>query len=51
MTKTTAQRKLDEIHAILDKGKEQPSMLFVIDIVTWIMRDRIEQLKQVINVD
>ena len=39
-------QKLDEIQKLLDNGKSQGSIHFVIDAIAWLINDRVDQLKK-----
>ena len=39
-------QKLNEIRKLLDDGKDQSAIHFVIDAVAWLVNDRVDQLKK-----
>lgn len=39
-------QKLNEIQKLLDDGKDQSAIHFVIDAVTWLINDRVDQLSK-----
>lgn len=44
-----ADQKLNEIQKLLDDGKDQKTIHFLIDAITWLINDRVDQLKGVLS--
>ncbi len=41
-----ADQKLNEIRKLLDDGKYQKTIHFIIDAISWLINDRVDQLKK-----